>query len=1011
MATLQSPGIQVNVIDESFYTPAAPGTVPLIFVASAANKNNASGTGVAQGTKAENAGKVYLITSQRDLTDTFGTPLFYTDTMGNPIHGGELNEYALQAAYSLLGITSKAYMVRADLDLGQLTPSTDIPTGEPVAGTYWLDTADSLFGIFEWNSSTLKFTKKTPIVIDASNALTSVTSGQPNDSVGQIGDYCIVVDSSTPGALWFKHITNEWIEVSTESGSTFGTTLGKELTISPHYQYPTYSGSTTDGSVWIKTTTPGGGANWVVKFYNSSLQSFTTVKAPIYSSTRQAIEKLDYAGGGANIPVGTLFVESDYDHVGMADFKVWRRTASSPTVVTGTPSVYTTTSSKTFYIRETGQSSSEWSSTFTVTVPGSNTGKAMGALVAAALSAAVDGNNNRLQFVTASYSESTQRLSFSHALGGDFEIKDGSGNPLNTLGFTLTTPKLYAAPAGDTGFTGGFLASNWKPLAYEAIPTTPVTAPADGRMWYDTNLSDVDILVHNGHTWVGYNFHGDNLTTFDSPYYNTGTDPNGPIVSALAPTTQSSGDPLVNGDIWISTDDPELYGKDIYLWSSTSNTWVKQDVTDQNSPEGWVFADARWSNSGDDVEPATIQQLLTSGYLDPDAPDPALYPRGTHLWNTRRSGFNVKKYMVGHVDVNGLNHMYGDEAMTNYNPDRWVTISSNNEDGSGTFGRHAQRKVVTKALKALVDTNIDVRDTDTLIFNLIATPGYPELIANMTALNTDRGQTAFVIGDTPFRLAPNATELNNWGLNKNLAYDNGEDGAITYDTYLGMFYPSGYTTDNTGNNIVVPPSHMVLRTFINNDNVAYPWFAPAGTRRGGIDNATSAGWIESSTGEFKTTAIPENLRNVLYASGVEINPISTIPGAGLTIYGQKTRAKNASALDRINVARLVCFLRYQLKILAKPYLFEPNDALTRREIKAAADSFLLELVGQRALYDFITICDTSNNTNARIDRNELWLDIAIEPVKAVEFIYIPMRILNTGAISSGNLGSLSTGSG
>jgi hypothetical protein len=96
---LASPGIEVQVIDESFYTPAAPGTIPLIFVASAQDKSNASGTGTAQGTTAANAGKVYVITSQRDLTDTFGTPSFYTDANGNPVHGSEVNEYGLQAAY------------------------------------------------------------------------------------------------------------------------------------------------------------------------------------------------------------------------------------------------------------------------------------------------------------------------------------------------------------------------------------------------------------------------------------------------------------------------------------------------------------------------------------------------------------------------------------------------------------------------------------------------------------------------------------------------------------------------------------------------------------------------------------------------------------------------------------------------------------------------------------------------------------------------------------------------
>ena len=109
MATLQSPGVSVSVIDESFYAPAAPGTVPMIFVATGQDKPNGSGTGTAQGTTAANAGKVWVITSQRDLSDTFGTPYFETDAEGNPVHGGELNEYGLQAAYSALGVSSKAY--------------------------------------------------------------------------------------------------------------------------------------------------------------------------------------------------------------------------------------------------------------------------------------------------------------------------------------------------------------------------------------------------------------------------------------------------------------------------------------------------------------------------------------------------------------------------------------------------------------------------------------------------------------------------------------------------------------------------------------------------------------------------------------------------------------------------------------------------------------------------------------------------------------------------------------
>jgi phage tail sheath protein FI len=126
--------------------------------------------------------------------------------------------------------------------------------------------------------------------------------------------------------------------------------------------------------------------------------------------------------------------------------------------------------------------------------------------------------------------------------------------------------------------------------------------------------------------------------------------------------------------------------------------------------------------------------------------------------------------------------------------------------------------------------------------------------------------------------------------------------------------------------------------------------------------------------------------------------------------GQYTRDSQSTALNRVNVSRLVSYIRRQLGRLSKPFLFEPNDSQTRNEIKAVIEGLMLELVAQRALYDYVVVCDTSNNTPTRIDQNELWVDIAIEPVKAVEFIYIPLRLLNTGAIASGNFGSQATGS-
>ena len=525
-------------------------------------------------------------------------------------------------------------------------------------------------------------------------------------------------------------------------------------------------------------------------------------------------------------------------------------------------------------------------------------------------------------------------------------------------------------------------------------------------------------MAHNGTTFIGY-----------KNAYST-TDPNGPQFSATAPTTQSDGTALVTNDLWIDTSDlenyPKLYKYNTAATLSSTNTanqvavttsgaaWELVDKTDQTTEDGVLFADARWQ-TGVEAKPGTeptnagtassIKDLLSDNFLDPDAPDPALYPNGILLFNTRRSGYNIKEYKNNYVTTtkypgsgsSGLgNPRQSNESVTSYYPDRWVTKSGNNADGSGCFGRKSQRKVIVAQLKSEIDTNQAIRE-DQRGFNVLACPGYPELIANMLNLNTDRNNTAFVVGDTPLRLEGTSTKIQNYANNTAGASDNGEDGLVSSSDYLGVFYPSGQTTDNTGKSIVVPPSHMMLRTLANNDNVAFPWFAPAGTRRGVVDNATAVGYIDASTGEFETISVTEAVRDTLHE--VKINPITFFAGAGIVNFGNLTKTSASSALDRINVSRLAVYLRNQLDAIGKPFIFEPNDELTRNEIKGAVESFLLELVGQRALFDFLVVCDETNNTSTRIDRNELYVDIAIEPVKSVEFIYIPLRIKNTGEIA------------
>ena len=120
-------------------------------------------------------------------------------------------------------------------------------------------------------------------------------------------------------------------------------------------------------------------------------------------------------------------------------------------------------------------------------------------------------------------------------------------------------------------------------------------------------------------------------------------------------------------------------------------------------------------------------------------------------------------------------------------------------------------------------------------------------------------------------------------------------------------------------------------------------------------------------------------------------------GRGFLVWGQKTSAPAASALDRINVVRLVMYLRRSLRKGALPYVFEPNDRITRANLKAAADSILNDILVKRGLTDYASYCDEGNNYGDRVDRNELWLDIAVKPTRSAEFIHIPIRVDATDA--------------
>ena len=1144
MATLVSPGTSVSIIDESQYISGAIGTIPFVLVASAENKlyNNT----IAPYTTAAYAGQLLSLTSQRDLVTNFGFPTFQTSSAGTPLHGNELNEYGLMAAYSALGVVNQMYVMRANIDLNELKGTAIRPIGDPANGTQWLDTTDSTWGIFEWDAVNQVFNNKTPIAISSVSELQPNTSPQtPNIGLGSLGSYAVVATSSFNYVfykfidpmlnvpVWAQVGTTEWqrawptvvsvpptstvtLSVSTftingftittstsissvvnaintanaianptqpnvpgvyatYSGNTVtlyadstamsngviadglislteidpvntplkkmgfvsGTTTNVKfaspaLNINGYVQVPAWQSSNTlqamptsamgprpSGSVWAKTTSVGGGANILINGYNATTNAWVPEAAPVYTSESGALYALDPLKGGANIPAGTLFVLSDALRNGTLTYRPFVRTMAGATNVTGSVSTLTNASTGSFTISATVPGNASLVQYPAVNVAAIGTAQPNSPTPAQNFVSAILAAN--IPYVTASASASGA-ITITHTAGGTITLQDSALNGILTAaGFTSSTVNGNIIPTAGSPL---LILSNFAPLMYTYSASAPYIAPQDGTLWYFDSPLDVDIMINDGTAWRGYH----NVTSDARGYNLSLTDANGVIFAPIAPVTQSNGtSPLASGDLWINTGDLENFPV-ISRWNGAS--WILINNSDNVDQNGIVFADARWDGAGlanpaIDAMP-TIASLLTSDYVDLDAPDYRLYARGTLLFNLRRSGYNIKHYVNNYFNASafqpnayslstsysiGSKVMLGSvlyASMTNNNmgnnpettvgtswsviePSTWVTSSGLMNSGAPYTGSAAQRQMVIQALSAAISASQQLRES-MYTFNLIACPNYPELIPEMVSLNNDRLNTAFIIGDSPMTMPANAMTLNQW------SNDTNGNGLAVADPYYAVYYPSGLSTDLSGNTIAVPPSHMILRAALKSDNASYPWFAYAGTRRGLIDNATDIGYIDPNSGAWVHDGINQGMRDAMYP--LNINPITFLPGTGIMNFGNLTRSGTTSSLDRVTTARLVNYIRAALDNIGTGFLFEPNDTVTRNQFKNLINSFFNDLVTKRGIYSYLVVCDESNNPPEIIAQNQMYCDVAIEPMKDVEFIYIPIRLMNTGALEA-----------
>jgi hypothetical protein len=274
------------------------------------------------------------------------------------------------------------------------------------------------------------------------------------------------------------------------------------------------------------------------------------------------------------------------------------------------------------------------------------------------------------------------------------------------------------------------------------------------------------------------------------------------------------------------------------------------------------------------------------------------------------------------------------------------------------------------------------QNPESIDINLLLIPGFSSGAVIGTALQMceSRGDTLFIV-DPPFGLRPQqAVDWHNGMLLSDVsAAINSSYGAL-YWGWVKIF--DQFAADE----IWVPPSGHVASVFSRTAREREQWFAPAGLQRGHLLTALDV--------EYSPT---QGERDLLYGSGNAVNPIVKFPQDGITVWGQRTLQRSFSALDRVNVRMLLIHLKKNLVRSLRNFVFEPNDSALWAQVRSTVNPFLADVQARRGLQAFKVVCDETNNTPERIDRNELWVSVFLKPTRAVEFIVLNLVVLRTGA--------------
>jgi hypothetical protein len=456
---------------------------------------------------------------------------------------GSIGQYAIVATTTLLKVYLKKYLT-------DTAAGTWVEVGTSAWAKSWPTTTGSAQNPTLVSGNTLTINGQNLTGVTTLSALSSAINA--NSTLTSAG-----VTSAVINGYLNLYSTGVAVAVSGTSatgvGITAGSYLAPALTISTHTSVPLYkiadqqasyiAGYPT-GSLWIKTTSANLGSDYILKKYSSTAGSFQSQTVGIYAGNSTALYTLDFAGGGLNLPIGTVYAKYNDSEVSPVNTNIKfyiRSGVGATTIKSNVIGTTFTAGTNTFTLSESlvgnATMSTAVSVSFTATAASPDANLFLTAITAA-------GFTN----VQASLN-SDNSITISHKLGGEIKLVDTANDPLAKIFSTTTTANYFANP---NGTAKNYVASLWSPTVSGAgfitvSSSAPTNVPADGQLWYNSAVSDVDVMIHNGTTWVGYLSY--NQSTSGYGFGTDRTDPAGPIISATQPTVQSDGTALAHGDL------------------------------------------------------------------------------------------------------------------------------------------------------------------------------------------------------------------------------------------------------------------------------------------------------------------------------------------------------------------------------------------------------------------------------------------------------------------------------